>query len=210
MIVRHALAVADRDGLAAVSMRRVGAELGYSGMSLYGYVSSKDELLELLVDHVFGMVPEIDGDQPAEQAITGFFVRLRDVMLEHPAVGRIAAEHPVEGGHAQRHARQVVGLLRDAGVPGPLAVQAFIALTCYTIGGVVYAAGRTEASDDGWARFGSVFADEAIEPDLLERALATRAGPEQFRGGLEHLVRGYLTAAGSAAETAAQTAATAS
>lgn len=194
-IVRRALAVADRDGLAAVSMRRVGAELGYSGMSLYGYVSSKDELLELLVDHVFGLVPEIDDGLPPQEAITGFFARLREVMLEHPAVGRIAAEHPAQGGHAQRHARRVVGLLRRGGVPGPLAVQAFIALTCYTIGGVVYAAGRSEATDEGWARFGAAFAEEAIDPDALAAALATRAGPDQFRGGLEHLVRGYLAAA---------------
>lgn len=46
--------LADEQGQEALSMRRVAAELNASAMSLYTYVKSKDELLELMVDKVFG------------------------------------------------------------------------------------------------------------------------------------------------------------
>jgi AcrR family transcriptional regulator len=53
-IVRAAIAIADADGLAAVSLRKVGAALDAGPMRLYGYLSTKEELLELMVDAVYG------------------------------------------------------------------------------------------------------------------------------------------------------------
>jgi AcrR family transcriptional regulator len=57
-IVEAAIAVANADGLPAVSMNRVAAELGTAAMSLYRYVSSKDELLALMFDEANGPPPE--------------------------------------------------------------------------------------------------------------------------------------------------------
>src|SRR4051812_5474668 len=53
-IVRAAIAMADADGLEAVSLRKVGAALDAGPMRLYGYVDTKEELLELMVDAVYG------------------------------------------------------------------------------------------------------------------------------------------------------------
>src|SRR5689334_25290751 len=53
-IARAALAVADDDGFAAVSMRRLARELGVGTMSLYHYLRTKDDLLELMDDAVMG------------------------------------------------------------------------------------------------------------------------------------------------------------
>jgi AcrR family transcriptional regulator len=53
-IVRAAMTLADAQGLAAVSLRNVGAVLGAGPMRLYRYISTKDELLELMVDAVYG------------------------------------------------------------------------------------------------------------------------------------------------------------
>jgi AcrR family transcriptional regulator len=191
-IVRRALAIADRDGLDAVSMRRVGAELGYSGMSLYGHVANKDELLALLVDHVFGTVPEVETGGPWRAAIVEFFLRLREALVRHAAVARIAAERPVPGGHAQRHARGLVDALRRGGLSDQLAVEAFIAMSCYTVGAVMYSAGRTSSGDEAWVRFGSAFADDGTDLDALHHRLVSRADEAQFRGGLEHLLAGYV------------------
>ncbi|ACZ90416.1 hypothetical protein Aros01_00631 [Streptosporangium roseum] len=57
LIVRTAIELADRDGVAAVSMRRVATELGVGVMSLYRYVASREELNDLMVDTVFGERP---------------------------------------------------------------------------------------------------------------------------------------------------------
>ena len=56
-ITRAAVRIADAEGLAAVSMSRVAAELGSSTMALYRYVSDKNELLTLMVDNAWGGPP---------------------------------------------------------------------------------------------------------------------------------------------------------
>lgn len=61
-VVDAAIAVADRDGLATVSMGRVAKELGYTTMSIYRYVASKDDLLALMYDAALGPAPSIDRD----------------------------------------------------------------------------------------------------------------------------------------------------
>ncbi|MEU6430918.1 TetR/AcrR family transcriptional regulator [Microbispora sp. NPDC046973] len=57
LIVRAAVALADREGLATLSMRRIAADLGVAVMSLYRYVGSREELNDLMVDSVFGERP---------------------------------------------------------------------------------------------------------------------------------------------------------
>jgi AcrR family transcriptional regulator len=61
-IVDTAVQIADTEGLAAVSMRRVAEELGFTTMSLYRYVSSKDDLLELMQDAAAAPPPGVDID----------------------------------------------------------------------------------------------------------------------------------------------------
>src|ERR1700733_2820868 len=56
-VVDAAVRVAEAEGLAAVSMSRVAAELGASTMSLYRYVAAKDELLDLMADQAYGPPP---------------------------------------------------------------------------------------------------------------------------------------------------------
>ncbi|MEV0729846.1 TetR/AcrR family transcriptional regulator [Polymorphospora sp. NPDC050346] len=63
-IVAAAVEIADREGLAAVSMSRVAEEVGFTTMSLYRYVASKDELLALMAETAMGSPPE---PPPAEQ-----------------------------------------------------------------------------------------------------------------------------------------------
>jgi AcrR family transcriptional regulator len=175
MIIKHALAIADHDGLASVSMRRVGAELGHSGMALYGYVANKDELLHELVDHVFGEVTPLDPTLDWRRAIIELFLRVRETLLAHAAVARLVAERPVEGGHSARHSRDIVAALRGAGLADDLAQEAFIALSCYTLGAVLYVVGRAGANPS------AVTSPPAV----------VRTSSAQFRGGLEHLIDGY-------------------
>src|SRR3954463_13259613 len=62
-IVEAAVALAQADGIGAVSMARVAGELGSSPMSLYRYVAAKDELLALMVDAALGPVPQAAEDR---------------------------------------------------------------------------------------------------------------------------------------------------
>lgn len=60
-VVTAAVALADRDGLAGVTLPKVAAGLGVTGMSLYRHVGSKDELLELMHDFALGEPPDLTG-----------------------------------------------------------------------------------------------------------------------------------------------------
>jgi AcrR family transcriptional regulator len=69
-IVAAAIGLADADGLEAVSMSRVAERLGFTAMSLYRHVESKDDLLVLMQDHALGPPP------PLDPSVTGWRARL--------------------------------------------------------------------------------------------------------------------------------------
>lgn len=84
-IVRAAIAIADAEGLVAVSLRRIAAALTAGPMRLYGYVATKEELLELMVDAIFG---EMLAAQPEgsdwREALRSFAHRTRKAAGDHP------------------------------------------------------------------------------------------------------------------------------
>jgi AcrR family transcriptional regulator len=90
-IVAAAVQAADADGLEAVSMNRVALDLGAAPMSLYRYVASKDELLDLMIDQATG--------QPPANLVSGWRAGLtrwaeayRAVLNRHPWMLRLPAE----------------------------------------------------------------------------------------------------------------------
>lgn len=77
--------LADQGGLAAVSMRRVAAELGVTTMALYRYVESKDELLQLVLDHAYGLPPlATTAEVSWRERLTEWARANRGVILAHP------------------------------------------------------------------------------------------------------------------------------
>ncbi|MEV6629043.1 TetR family transcriptional regulator, partial [Amycolatopsis sp. NPDC051114] len=85
-IVRTAITIADTEGLPALSMRRVAADLGSGTASLYRYVASRDDLLDLMIDEVKGAEDtELTGDWRADLASVARQVRA--TRLRHPGLG---------------------------------------------------------------------------------------------------------------------------
>lgn len=76
-IVRVAIEMADTEGLAGVSMRRIAAELGVATMSLYRHVHSKDDLVLMMADAVLGEVPLPDAPPPGWRAQLELVARLQ-------------------------------------------------------------------------------------------------------------------------------------
>jgi len=95
-VVAAAVTVADAEGLDAVSMSRVAAELGSSPMALYRYVGSKDELLALMFDTEMGRPPApADGDEPGWRAGLVRWTRgILDLYLQAPWSLRIPIPAP--------------------------------------------------------------------------------------------------------------------
>jgi AcrR family transcriptional regulator len=113
-ILREAVALADREGLGALSMRRLARELGAGAMTLYHYVSGKDELLDGMVDIVFGEIqlPTADDWKTAmQQRCTS----ARDVLVRHSWAISLMESLTSPGPANLRHREAVIACLRSAG-----------------------------------------------------------------------------------------------
>jgi len=107
-VVTTAIEIADRDGLGGLSMRRLADELGITAMSLYGYVPSKAELLDVMADRAYGEIAAPRDSAPSGQAPSGHALSWQarlallaeqhwTVLLAHPWLLQIAASRPLLG-----------------------------------------------------------------------------------------------------------------
>ncbi|GAA1568927.1 TetR/AcrR family transcriptional regulator [Kribbella sancticallisti] len=96
-IVETALRVADAEGLAAMSIRRVADELGVGAMTLYRYVPGKNELIDVMLDTVYGELPlrEVEGDWRAR--LDEVARENRKLYLAHPWLLQVATSRPPLG-----------------------------------------------------------------------------------------------------------------
>jgi AcrR family transcriptional regulator len=133
-VLHTALTLADQVGLEALSMRKLGQELGVEAMALYYHFASRDEIVDGIVDQVFAEVelPATDGDW--RTAMRRRAVSLRDALLRHRwAIGLMEARgHP--GPANLRHHDAVIGSLRAAGFDMAMVAHAYAALDAYIYG----------------------------------------------------------------------------
>jgi AcrR family transcriptional regulator len=126
------MAIADRDGLDAVSMRAVAAALGTGAASLYRYIESREDLLDLMTDAAGAeyQFAEPTGDWLAD--LIGIGQQARLIMRRHPWLATLVISRPVLGPNGLDLLERVLGLL--ASCPASLAakVDAFAMLTAVT------------------------------------------------------------------------------
>ncbi|MCG7204111.1 TetR/AcrR family transcriptional regulator [Streptomyces arenae] len=108
----------DADGLDKFSMRRLAAELNVTAMSVYWYVDTKDELLELALDAAFGelRLPDADdGDWRAQ--LRALATEYRALLVRHPWLSPLAGRYLNIGPHSLAFSRVVQRVVRRAGLP---------------------------------------------------------------------------------------------
>ncbi|MEU4514997.1 TetR/AcrR family transcriptional regulator [Nonomuraea wenchangensis] len=96
LIVAAAVEIADRDGLGGVTIPKVAKSLGFTGMSLYRHVGSKDELLTLMADAAAGAPPHLDSDD-WRTGLRDWAFALRAVFWRRPWLARVPASGPPSG-----------------------------------------------------------------------------------------------------------------
>ncbi|MET9512842.1 TetR/AcrR family transcriptional regulator [Streptomyces flavidovirens] len=137
-IVSEAVKLLDAEGIEALSMRRLGTRLGAGATSLYRHVANKDELIELVVDEVYGEleVPDADGPQGWRAAVGGSAYSLRSMALRHPWVasvlGQVGLVHL--GPNVMRMSDRMLAVFEAAGFPPEETDQAMSTLVAYVIG----------------------------------------------------------------------------
>ena len=132
-IVDAAIAMADRDGLDGLSMRRLGAELGVDPMSIYHHVRDKDRLLALMIDRVVTDIhPVRDGEWT--DALRRTLLGARGTMLRHPWAAKVLADGVEPTPAVIGHVDAVVGILRGGGLSISLAHHALHVLGSRILG----------------------------------------------------------------------------
>ena len=116
-VLKAAIDLADRGGLEALSMRRLGQDLGVDAMALYRHVRDKDDLLDGVVEGVVGEIerPAPSGDWKVD--LRGHVMAARRVMLRHPWAPRVLEERGTAGPAALAHINAVLGTMLDGVSP---------------------------------------------------------------------------------------------
>jgi AcrR family transcriptional regulator len=145
-ICREALALVDDEGLAALSMRRLGARLGVEAMSLYRYVRDKDDLLDAIHAAILGELGALRGTDDSwrgllDRMATGF----RRSLMRHPNALPLFGTRPIRAGEATSTIERVGAALVAAGFTPRAAEQTLKVVGLYTIG---YALGDAHHPDD--------------------------------------------------------------
>lgn len=97
VITETALALIDREGLDALTMRALGAELGVEAPSLYKHVAGKDDIVDGALDIVYTSMRVGVSDAPWQQRVHDYSNALRSAMLAHPNLAPLIATRPVFG-----------------------------------------------------------------------------------------------------------------
>jgi TetR/AcrR family transcriptional regulator, tetracycline repressor protein len=137
-VVGAALVVLERDGLDALSMRRVAAELGLQAPSLYWHVRNKEELLELLADEALAGLDLSGTSGPWRAQVRELAHRYRAHLKARRDLPRLLAGRFVLGRHAALMMEHLLGILRSAGfAPGDAAAAMYLLSVNYVQGFVL-------------------------------------------------------------------------
>lgn len=166
-VLRTALALADAEGIDALSMRRLGRELDAGAMSLYHHVRNKEELLDGMVDLVFAEIhlPDSTGDWQA--AMRAEAVSAREVLARHSWAIPLMETRTTPGLANLRHREAVTRTLRMAGFSVAMATHANWLLNSY-----VYGYALQEAN--------LPFADARELADMTHEVYLPQLPPEQY------------------------------
>ena len=148
-IAAAAVHIADTEGIDALSMRRLAAELGAGTMTLYHYVRTKDELLTLLMDAVMGEVVIPGNRLPADwrAAITAIARSTRNTLRRHGWMLDIA-DDPAIGPNSVRHFDQSLRAVDSLDVSLAEKFDVIIAVDEYVFGTCLHERGGFQTDDD--------------------------------------------------------------
>jgi AcrR family transcriptional regulator len=196
-VVRAALRVVDGEGVQALTMRRLGAELGVDASSVYYHVPNKAHLHDLLVDAVMDEVELTVTDSsgaPAER-VTAFVHALADALLSHPRAIPLFAARSLTSPASLRPVEHLLGILRDAGLDYPRAIATVNDIFFFVLGAT---SAQSAQLFDSQHQAKAISALRELPPAEFPHLTAAMSGPPllaksvEFEMGVQALVRGLI------------------
>ncbi len=194
-VVDAAVALVDAEGLEALTMPALAAQLSVGTMSLYRHVADKDDLLDAMAASVLEGVTVPSGPPDDwEGRVVGYLRSLRTAALRHPALARILADRGITVTPILDQLEENFAVLRAAGFPDEDAVRAFYSLLTYVFGFLQWELPRVHLQprasyDAAWDdALDALDADSHPNLSALRDVLRTSASADQFEYGLARLV----------------------
>jgi AcrR family transcriptional regulator len=181
-IVAAAVELLDADGLEALSMRTLAARMDTKATSLYRHVANKDELIELVVDEVYGEM-EVPASGPWRPAVAQAARSLRAMVLRHPWVASVLGQVGLAelGPNLSDRSARLLALFAGGGFPGEEADLAMKTVLGYVVGMTVSEAAYVQLL----ARSGQ------DEEELTAHGVTSKALRDKtFEYGLDTVLRG--------------------
>lgn len=189
-VVDVALALADADGLSAVTMRAVAERVGVSAMSVYTYVPGKPELLDLMVDASYARMNRTSwGHRPWRERVTAVADANRQLLTEHPWLTEVAAlsRPPLGPGVMAKYEHELAAFdgtgLSDIDIDAALTyLLGFVQSSCRSAHDAARTTTDTAMSDaDWWAANQAVLA-RVFDSDAYPRAVRIGSAAGEAQG----------------------------
>jgi AcrR family transcriptional regulator len=208
-IASAAIAIADAQGIEAVSMRGLAAALGVGATSLYRYVESKDELIDLMVDAVMGEAPPLRPSGEWRADMRTFAGVVRTTMLAHPWFVVSAAGRPRLGPNTATRLEEVLVAIDGLGLSIDDMLLVVGTIDAFVRGSVIEELSDAEAlrrsglDQEQWMRSQAPYIESLLssgDHPLLAKVIAEASSPGDpdgtdlaFTRGLERLLDGLAT-----------------
>ena len=150
-VLEAAVALAARDGIESLTMRKLADELGAGAMSLYHYVPNKDQLLDGMVDIVFSEIEPPSTDVDWRTAMRQRALSTRDALRRHPWAIGLMEGRTTHGPSNLRLHNAVLGCLRSAGFSIEMTVHAYSVQDAYIYGFALQERDMSPESADDFA-----------------------------------------------------------
>jgi len=195
-VLAAALDLVDRDGLRALSMRRLADALGVEAMTLYNHVPNKDALLDGLVEQVYAEATT-PGLLPGEEwsaMLRRYALALRETLLRHPRVLPLTLSRPAATPVMFEAVEQALQALTNAGFTLGRALDVLNVVSIFVLGHTIAEVDVDGSSEQaGPGSIAAVAALDVADFPLLTQAARRGEGTDdaaRFAFGLEALLAG--------------------
>ena len=205
-VLRAAIDLADRDGIASLSMRNLGQKVGVEAMSLYNHVRNKDDILSGMVDVVFSEIDMPSNPTDWVAAMRQRAISARHALLRHPWAIGLMESRAQPGPATLKHHDAVLRSLRTAGFSVEMAAHAYSVLDSYIYGFTLNELSLPFDNSEQIAEVArNIFRESPMTeyPHLAEMAIERAMKPgydygDEFEFGLDLILGGLNRAQGRA------------
>jgi AcrR family transcriptional regulator len=195
-VIRAAVEIADADGVASLSMRKVGEAVGVEAMSLYHHVANKDDLLDGMVELLYAEIDLPLDERDWKQAMRRRAHSAREVMRRHRWATALMESRRNPGPENLRHHDGVVGIFRRAGFSVEMSGHAYALVDSFIYGFAIQEATLPFDEGSGASDMARELLDDGVLDDyphlvefIRERALEeTYDFGDEFEWGLERVL----------------------